>query len=470
MGKFSKKVPAVKTQNLAGGFAYKLDHKTELVSAVLTTFLDDKFYEKGTDRQARIIDLVTKVPAQFVANLAIVARTEFNMRSVSTLLLGEIAKTHKGDSLVKDTIVRAGTRVDDLTELVAYVGSPLPKQVKRGVRNALLKFNRYQLAKYKGEGNEVSLVDVFNMVHPKVQHANEEQAKAWEDLMKGELKSFDTWETEISNSKEEERKGIWEKLVSTDKLGYMALLRNLNNLLKHKVSEETIDKVVAKLTDREEVKRSKQLPFRFTTAYENVSGNRKLSNAISDAMDAAVDNCPEFTGRTLIAIDSSGSMGGNAIEKASIFGATLFKRHPNADLIMYDTSIKELNLTDRMSVIALSTLLKNNLMGGGTNTSLVFEYATKKGVYDRIIVVSDNESWQDSNSWQSTTGTQAAYNEYKKTTADPFVFLMDVQGYGTKDVNSEKVSYIAGWSDRILDFMSMKEKDGGLVKYIESFK
>lgn len=464
MGKFSKK-SVTKTVNKAGGFAYKLPHKEELVSAVLSTFLDDKYYESGSQRAGRIKDLVSKVDAKFVSNLAIIARKEFNMRSVTTLLIGELAKNHKGDSLVKDTIVEACTRVDDLTELVAYVGTPLPKQVKRGVRNALLNFNRYQLAKYKGEGNAVSLVDVFNMVHPKVQHASEEQAQAWKDLVEGNLKSFDTWESEISATKQP--KETWENLVRENKLGYMATLRNLNNLIKNNVSEEVIDLVVEKLTDIEEVKKSKQLPFRFTTAYENVSGNRKLSNAISIAMDIAVDNCPEFSGKTLIAVDSSGSMSGEPMKKASIFGATLFKKHQNADLILYDTTVKELILGDRMPVIDLAQTIEKGAMGGGTETSLVFKYAIQKGVYDRIIILSDNESWNE-RAWARGDSVQTWYNEYRKT-ADPHVFAIDIQGYGTKDISSPKVKYICGWSDRILDFIQTTEK-GDIVSYIQNYK
>lgn len=461
MGKFSKK-SSTKTINKAGGFAYKLSHKEELVSAVLSTFLEDKYYENGNERAERISDLVSKIDAKFVSNLAIVARKEFNMRSVTTLLVGELAKNHKGDSLVKDTIIETALRVDDLTELVAYLGKPLPKQVKRGIRNALYKFNRYQLAKYKGEGNSVSLVDVFNLVHPKVQHANEEQKQAWADLMSGNLKSFDTWESEISATNNP--KETWEALVREDKLGYMATLRNLNNLIKNNVSEEVIDLVVKKLTDIEEVKNSKQLPFRFTTAYENVKGNRKLSNAISEAMDIAVSNCPEFSGKTLIAVDSSGSMQ-SCMDKASIFGATLYKKHPNADLILYDTQVKELALGDRMPVVDLAKIIKDNAMGGGTQTALVFAYAKHKGVYDRIIIVSDNESWSERGYGSSV---QAQYNDYR-TIADPYVFAIDIEGYGTKDISSPKVKYICGWSDRILDFIQTTEK-GNLIKYIEDYK
>lgn len=467
MGKFSKKSTPTKTINKAGGFAYKLDVKTELVHAVLTTFLEDKFYESGSERLERIKDLVSKNKPQFVANLAVVARTEFNLRSVVTVLIGELAKIHRGDSLVKDTIVNATVRVDDLTELVAYVGTPLPKQVKRGVRNALLKFNRYQLAKYKGEGNEVSLIDLFNLTHPKAQHANKEQKKAWKDLMEGNLKSFDTWETEVANTTNPKK--TWSDLVLEKKLGYMALLRNLNNLVKNKVSDAVIDSAVEQLTDEKAVKKSRQLPFRFVNAFDNVEGNRKFTRAISDAMDIAVSNCPTFKGKTLIAIDGSGSMAGDAIKKASIFAATLFKSHVNSDVVMFSDKLMTITINDNAPVINLAKDIERSIPGGGTNTSLVFKYVEQeKKAYNRIIIISDDESWQDS-AWGGH-GTNTSLTNYKKVTGeDPYIFCLDVAGYGTKDINAPKVKHIAGWSDKIFDFINAYEKGDALIKYIEDF-
>lgn len=463
MSRFNTSNPSSRTVNLAGGQAFTMDPRTELVHAVLTTFLEDKFYESGDERITRIQNLIKLNKPEFVAKLAIVARLEFNLRSVTHLLIGELSKIHKGDSLVKDTMLKACIRPDDLTEIVSYVGIPIPKQVKRGVRNALLKFNRYQLAKYKGEGKGVSLVDLFNLCHPKVQHANKEQKKAWKDLLDGKLASFDTWETEISNSKPEERKAKWEALVKEDKLGYMALLRNLNNLIKNDVSNKVIDRVVAKLTNPEEVKKSKQLPFRFTTAYSVVTGNRKLTDAISYAMDEAVSNTPELPGKTLIAIDSSGSMSGEAIEKASLFGATLAKANSSSDVILYDTQLKELQISSRIPVIDIAKRIEDEAMGGGTETSLVFQYAIQRNkVYDRIIIISDNESWNE-------YSVQAIYNQYKKI-ADPFVYAINIQGYGTKDLTGGRVFHLTGWSNRLLDFVGQIEKGDSLIKYIEHYE
>jgi hypothetical protein len=118
--KFNAKKPTTKTTNLAGGQAFRMSKASELVHAVLATFLEDKFYESGDARINRIAQLVQENDPMFVSNLATVARQEFHLRSVVIVLIAELAKTHRGDSLVCETIVRTAQRVDDLIELVSY--------------------------------------------------------------------------------------------------------------------------------------------------------------------------------------------------------------------------------------------------------------------------------------------------------------------------------------------------------------
>lgn len=467
MSRFNKPRAVNATQNLAGGVAFSMDAEQELIHAVLATFLEDKYYEKGDERLARIKSLVQKCDHRFIANLAYVARKEFLLRSVTTVLIGELAKIHKGDSLVMDTIYATCERVDDLTELVSYIGTPLPKQVKRGIRHALYKFNRYQLAKYKGSNKTVSLVDLFNLVHPKPQFATEEQKLAWSDLMNGKLASFDTWETELSNAKnDDERKLALERLIKENKMGYMAMLRNLNNMLKYKIDRVAMGLVANKLRDPEEIKRSKQLPFRWYTAFENVKGNRTFSDAISEAMDIAVSNVPEMPGKILIAIDCSGSMSGDPMQKAAIFGATLLKANKEAEVILYDTQVYKTSLSGRTPVIDIANSIINSAQGGGTQTSLVFKYAEDKN-YDRIIIISDCESWHEG---YSGTSVQSVYENYKRFTGqNPFVYAIDIQGYGTKDVKGGRVFHLTGWSNRLLDFMKYAEKES-IVEYIKSYQ
>jgi len=440
-----------RTENFAGGRAFSKDAKSELVFAVLTTFLEDKYYESGDERIERIVNLIPKVGAEFACKLAIVARQEFNMRSVSHLLIGEIAKVYKG--VVKNIIPKIAVRPDDLIEICAYLGKPIPNQIKKGVALALNNFSEYQLGKYRKEGSKWSLVDLFNLTHPK----GVESAKK---LIEGTLKANDTWEKEISAVADAK---TWEKLITEDKMGYMAILRNLNNLVKYNVSEETIDKVCKVLTNPEQVKKSRQLPFRFYTAYTNVSGNIKLSDAISEAMDISVGNLDNLPGKTLIAVDSSGSMDGKPIEIASIFAGALIKKS-NCEVILYDTGIKEFSPSTRTPVVDIADRIQKEAMGGGTETSLVFKYA-EKGLWDRIFILSDNESWSESYYGSSV---QTAYNDFKRITgSDPFIYAIDIQGYGTTDISSEKVTHLTGWSDKLLQFVSIKEKGVDIVKWIE---
>jgi len=465
MSKFNttnKKSPT-KTINQAGGVAYMHSAEMELVVSVLTTFLEDKHYESGDDRMKRIEELCAITRDTFIGKLAVMARNEFNLRSVSHLLLKTLARKHRGDNLVSKVMKKIVERPDDLTEITALLGKPFPKQVKKGIREALLRFNGYQLAKYKMENKGVKLVDLFNIAHPNPKFASTEQRESWKKLLANELKNKKTWEAKLSATKGENKGKVWKEMVAEKELGYMALLRNLRNI-SEECDKETIEKAAAKIADRDEVKKSKQLPFRFYNAYENVS-NRTLLDAISQALDYSLDNVPVLGGKTLISVDGSGSMDGDPLKKASIFAAALY-RATDSDMIVFSENYKEVKAAGNTPVIELMQKIKHAAPGGGTRTSLTFEYAARSGAkYDRIVILSDNESWQDS-TWGGE-GTNAAYNQYKKIN-DCYVYAFDLAGYGTKDVTGSKVFHLAGWSERIFDFMSFVERGEGLVDYVNS--
>lgn len=457
MTRFNKKEKSAKVANLAGGVARRHSSEMELIASVLSTFLEDKFYESGDERINRIKSLIALCEPEFVAKLAITARVDFHMRSVSHLLIGELSLIHKGDNLISRLIQKATERVDDLVEIVAYTEKPIPNQIKKGIAKRLQGFSSYQLAKYRMEGHDVKLVDLFNLVHPKPK--NKVQAKEWRDLMEGKLKNEETWEARLSSG--EDKKKVWKDMISEGKIGYMALLRNLRNI-SEQADEKTIQKACEIIKNPEEVKKSKQLPFRFYNAYENVQ-NQDMLEAISEAMDISLENVPSFDGETLIAIDCSGSMGGDPIKKASIFAAALLKSN-KADVILYDTNIKEFKFLRQEPVLTLSQRIQSSAMGGGTETSLVFRYAAQiDKKYDRIVIISDNQSWTES--YYGNGGVQSFYNEYKKTN-DCFVYAIDIEGYGTKDVAGEKVFHLTGWSEKIFDFMKWIEKENELVNLI----
>ncbi|MET9731017.1 TROVE domain-containing protein [Streptomyces sp. NPDC006458] len=57
----------------------------------------------------------------------------------------------------------------------------------------------------------------------------------------------------------------WEAIIRS--MGLMALTRNLRNFDEAGVSDEAAEQVAARLADPEEVRRSRQFPYRFLSAY-----------------------------------------------------------------------------------------------------------------------------------------------------------------------------------------------------------
>ncbi|CAF2533417.1 unnamed protein product [Rotaria sp. Silwood2] len=80
------------------------------------------------------------------------------------------------------------------------------------------------------------------------------------------LPTPETWETQISlkGNKAE----VWQKLIDNKKLPFMAMLRNLRNMIKVGISEKHHQWVLKKLQDDGAVMYSRQFPFRFFSAYQ----------------------------------------------------------------------------------------------------------------------------------------------------------------------------------------------------------
>jgi len=120
-------------------------------------------------------------------------------------------------------------------------------------------------------------------------------------------------------------------------------------------------------------------------------------------------------------------------------------------------------------VIDMIDKIKHQAQSGGTNTSLVFGYAEKTGVkYDRIIILSDQESWKEG--WGGGS-PKKAYELYRKNTGnDPYVYAIDIEGYGSHDIVGGKVFHLTGWSDRLFDFMAKVEEGESLIDYIKNYE
>ena len=220
MSRFNKDSTGIKTENLAGGAAYTQSHELELLSILLSSFAKDEFYRTADKTFIRLKELIGICNKKFVAKAAIYARTKFGMRSITHVAAAELAKHISGESWAKDFYATIIYRPDDMSEILSYLfagNNKIPNAVKKGFAKAFDKFDAYKLAKYKGEGKKIKLVDIVNMVHPKPCENNADALKA---LINGELKSFDTWENISSANKDNEgneflsQKEKWEYIIN----------------------------------------------------------------------------------------------------------------------------------------------------------------------------------------------------------------------------------------------------------------
>ena len=256
------------------------------------------------------------------------------LRSVPLVLAVELAKASSGNSIVSKTVNGIVKRADEITELLAYYQvansrtgtkklNKLSKQIQKGLSNAFNRFDEYQFAKYNRPA-EIKLRDALFLVHPKAK--DEAQQMLFNKIAQNELATPYTWETELSmlgqanfeneRAKRAAFKSKWEELIESDKLGYMALIRNLRNILEAEVSYDHIRKVCDYLSNANAVANSKQLPFRFLSAYREIKVLTSIHTvmvlgALEDAVAASAMNMKGFdqSMQVLIACDAKTNFG-----------------------------------------------------------------------------------------------------------------------------------------------------------------
>lgn len=467
----------MKTENKSGHVAYKMDDKEKLVSMVLTTmFGEQKYYGDNT---SELVQLAEKSDKEFLCKLAVYARKEAHLRSVSHALTAIIARY--GSRYIKQTVNGVVERADDITEILScymnMYGKPIPNGLKRALAGAMNKFDEYQFAKYNGSKKTVKFRDVLRICHPKGK--NKKQEELFGKIINDTLETPYTWEVELStkgNTKE-----TWKALIDGGKVGYMALLRNLRNILN--AEPDNIDKVYDRLANKEAVLKSKQLPFRFLSAYKMVqdTASSKCFDVLEQAAEYSIENIEKIKGKTLIAIDVSGSMQNLISEKSTIrcqeiatmIGAMSNKICEDAEVVCFSDGLWKNPISSRNGIINSALSMAAN--GGGTNLKLPLEYALEsKKKFDRMIMVSDNEinadySWRDSG-FEKTC--QPLVDRYRKeVNKDFWVHAIDIMGYGTQQFIGAKTNIIAGWNERVLEFINLVESGGeNLVKKIESYE
>lgn len=461
MGKFDRAAairpaatsPITTTSNVAtlrtheGAPGYARDAKGELFLLAVSNMVgEDTFYEKANDRDARYNALLAQVAVadpQWMAGFLGWLRLGANMRSASLVggleaARAMLAANIPGSRVIVNSVLQ---RADEPGEAIAYwtsrYGRAIPKPVKRGIADAATRlYNEYALLKYDTSSHTVRFADVLDLTHPSAsapwqsalfryalarRHnrvdipevdsrlpmilANTALRSAAAELPEvlldpDRLRAAGmTWEDALSLAGAQLPKAkVWEAMIPWS-MGLMALARNLRNFDEAGVSDEMASVVAARFADPEQVAKSRMLPFRWLAAYENAPSLR-WGHALEKALEASLANVPELPGRSLVLVDTSGSMtnaGFSAKSKmtpakaAAVFGVTLAKRC-KADLYGFaDGQFRHDVPAGASALKEIQRFLhRTGEVGYGTQIGAALQRAYDG--HDRVFVISDEQT------------------------------------------------------------------------------
>jgi hypothetical protein len=394
---------------------------------------ESQFYEDGIEIAGRIAELVPKVAAEKVAALAVEAREQMKLRHAPLLLVREMArhKTHR--ALVAETLARVIQRADELAEFVAIYWKdgrvPLSGQVKKGLAAAFPKFDEYQLSKYD-RGGPIKLRDVLFLCHAKPRDAA--QAGVWKKLTWGRLNPPDTWEVALSSGAN--RSEVWQRLLAENKLGTLALLRNLRNIREAGVEEELV------LSALRSMSTARVLPFRFLAAARYAP---QWEEALEQAMLKCVAQQERLPGRTVVLVDVSGSMTAPLSRPSEMqrtdaaYGLAVLLREIGEKAAVYSFSDDLVEVPARRG-FALRDAIDASQRHNSTQLGKAVGQLNKKEPYDRLIVITDEQAHDTVPAPQSKG------------------YLINVASY-KNGVGYGKWTHIDGWSESVVEYVRTLE-------------
>jgi hypothetical protein len=415
-----------------GGPASRVNYEEKLRRAVSSCFLwEGQFYEDGQEIAVRIAELVPIVDPTKVFKLAVDARQKHNLRHIPLFLAREMARYPIYKGFVGNLLPQIIKRADELAEFLALYWKggrcPLAKQVKKGLAESFKNFDEYQLAKYN-QNKDIKLKDVLFLVRPKPE--NEKQAELWNKLANDKLETPDTWEVELSKSKD--KKASWERLLVQNKLGALALLRNLRNCEQAGVNQNLIIQALMG------AKTDKVLPFRFLAAAKYAP---RLEPYLEELM---LKNKPDFNirGKTVLMVDVSGSMnvglgGKSELTRIEAANALAILLREICDNVVIYTFAREARLVPARRGFALRDAIMKQF-GGGTQLKNSMTIVNFLEDYDQMVIITDEQS-------------QDGVGQFKSKG-----FILNVASYQNGVKYNGNCTHIHGFSESCARFIAEK--------------
>lgn len=480
MSKFNatKRPAKPNTRSYEGGAVYTKNPVEDWMNFLFSSYLEDGFYETADEQMNRYMELTQEIGEtlgwEFVAKASMFARNELGLRSISELTAAML----NGQSFDEKRAYFRNyfARPDGVSEVFAAIDMIDGKRshaLVRGAADYLSTLSEYQIGKYKMNRKDYNMYDLINITH-----AHSVAIDAYKD---GVLAAPDTWEVAISATENEvEKAKEWKRLVENGKLGYIALVRNLNNILDSNVSSNWIDDVLCpQLVNKTAIKKSKIFPYQIYCTVKNLKvNNYAVLGSLEKAFRIACGNMPHLEGPSAIILDVSGSMEDRISAKSNmsikevgaVYAAALYVS-TDCDFVKFGNHAKMVNYNRNTNVFDIIEQMQAN-DGCGYGTDVVPAYQKLSRSYNRIFLISDMQIMGcNAFYWgKSDTATKTAYQEYCNRYGTAKLYSFDLGHYNTQTDNSNNpnVRLLTTLNDKIFTFIALFEDGGNLVDYINN--
>jgi hypothetical protein len=406
-------------------------------------------------------------------------------------------------------------RADEPGEMLAYCenvhGRMTPIAIRRGIGDAAVRlYNERNVLRYNSDSRALSFGSVIELAQPpqthgwqsdlfgyliKAQHNNVEaipeslrairardaankmpvaQRHAYAQLalrnpdhalhtaIAGQWEWAHSWLGDTTGvAKPLTKKEKWELVAG--QLGIFAALRNLRNLDEagFKTGDKIVTDICARLASEQQIRRSRILPFRFFTAFQQLK-SVTWSAALEQAANLSLSNIPELPGRTLVLVDTSGSMESKLSEKSvmsyaeagALFGTALKIKNPElVNLWGFASGQFEAKADRGHSLLRCAEDFSTQVGAVGHGTEMAAAVRATYDKHDRVIIISDMQAFPTGRSYGARDVADAVPQHIP-------VYGFNLAASGTTPLGSGNRHSLGGLQDSTFNQILQLEKMG----------
>ena len=483
------------------------DLQWELYTALLSYSLQPAPAQKG-ESLLSIREGIRNNDPEFVAGLAIYLREQKNFSPLAFLLTAELAALQGSDEktgLLVNRVVRHAAEVPVWLDCFRNTGGNGPgvpvkpgRKLGRAVRknlSALLnQLDEYQFSRYNRE-TQTGIKAALLFLRPKA--AGRDQKALFSRIQRDQLPVRSTWEQEWHALHQqhydspEQRQVVlrdkWKEGISSFRIGYAALLDNLQPMLCTGVSGKVLKLAAEYLGNAAAVTRAGHSPLRMLEVYRSLrridqGGVGMLSEALEQAALHSSWSRSDFgkNSVSVIAMDVSNSM------KRPVSGTSSALRFDIAPLLalswknrgeqiltgIIGNTWKPMDLPSHPVLSATDELrLREGEAGYAINAHLVLQdLLRKRQVADKVLIFTDTRLWGN-RTFNQAAGTDLGdwWKEYRRQVAPQAkLYCFDLAGYGSKslEILEDDVFLVAGWQEQIFNVLEAMDNGKAVLESI----